>query len=415
MEQNWNLESLYVTDDAWDQDFIGFKDKTIEVKKLLEGLDFKKNLDKVLKAILSLEEGVSKIYTYAHLKYDEDLTNSKYKEMYGKALFLHSEYAKDFCFVEPKILEIKKEVFDEIINKPELKDYRFYLEKIYRQKPHTLDHEKEHLLALSGPALDGPAKAFSAFNNADLDFADVENEKGEKKPLSHGLYGSYLREKDRTLRKNTFESMHNGFLSYQNTLCELLSGQVSKHIFVSKARNYPSSLDAALFANNIDTSVYHNLIETVHENISSLHDFISLKKKILGVDELYPYDLYAPIIEDCKLETEYQEGCDLVIDSVSHLGKEYQDILEKGLKKDGWVDVFESKGKRSGAYSSGCYSSHPYILLNYQNTLNDLFTLAHEAGHSMHSYLSCHSQPYHYSQYSIFPLLLGSIKHYLCF
>lgn len=414
MEYKWNLDSLYKSDEAWNQDVNDFKNKITASKKSLESLDFEKKLDTVLQTVLSLEEGISKIYTYAHLKHDEDSVNSVYKEMYGKALFLHNEYAKEFCFVEPKILEIEKSVFDQIIQKPELKDFHFYLEKVYRQKAHTLDHNGEHLLALSGSALEGSSKAFSAFNNADIDFADVKNEKGEIKPLSHGLYLSYLRDKDRVLRKNSYESMHNAYKSNQNLLCELLSGQVSKHIFISKARSYPSSLEAALFSNNIDKSVYHSLISTVHENLSSLHDYISLTKTLLGVDKLYPYDLHAPLVEDCKLDTEYLDGVSLVIDSVLPLGKDYQNILKRGLTEEGWVDVFEKKGKRSGAYSSGCYGSHPYILLNYQNTLNDLFTLAHEAGHSMHSYLSCHSQPYHYSQYSIFLAEIASTFNELC-
>lgn len=402
MEHKWNLTSLYSSDDAWSQEFNEFKTKSKDALEALKTIDFEKELDKVLNYYFTLERLVSKIYTYAHLKYDEDLKNNTYKEMYGKALFLMNDFQKNFCFLEPRILEIDESVFNALLDSKALKDYKFHLERIYRQKPHTLDKDKEELLALSGPALAGPSKAFSAFNNADLNFADIEDGEGEKKPLSHGLYLSYLRKEDRTLRQNAFEEVHNSYLNHENLLCELLSSQVNKHIFTAKARSYPNSLEAALFANNIDPKVYRNLISSVNEKISSLHDYISLRKKWLDVESLHPYDLNCPMIEDCKLEVEFSEGVDMVIESVAPLGKEYQEILRKGLKEERWVDAFETKGKRSGAYSSGCYDSSPYILMNYQNTLNDLFTLAHEAGHSMHSYLSREKQSYQYSQYSIF-------------
>ncbi len=258
------------------------------------------------------------------------------------------------------------------------------------------------LLALSGQALQGYHKAFGAINDADFEFGSIKNEKGEDLPLSHASYGLYMREQDRTLRKNAFDKMHGQYEKYENTLCELLGGVVQSHVFHSRARKYESCLDAALYPKNVDTAVYHSLIQAVNDNIGTLHKYIALREKIMGVGTLHLYDMYVPLTSEFDIKMSFDKASDLIIDSVAPLGSEYQDILAKGLKGDGWVDRYENKNKRSGAYSSGCYDSMPYILMNYKDVLRDVFTLAHEAGHSMHSFLSHKNQPYQYGDYPIF-------------
>lgn len=402
MTQKWNLNLLYSTDQDWESDFRDFSSEKEELKKRFTELDFEKELGKILTSYFELERKAVKIYTYAHLKYDENLSNNVYKEMYGKAVFLNQDLNKDFCWIEPRILEIENSVFQKILEKPELSEFHFFLKKVYHLKPHTLDREKEEILSLSSSALSGPSKAFSAFNNADLSFEKILDEAGQLQPLTQALYINYLRKTDRILRKNAYEGIHQGYKNNENFLCELLLSEMNKHNFFAKARKYSSCLNAALFHNNIDTKVYHNLINATKSNISTLHDYISIRKNVLGFDKLYLYDLYVPLIEKCDITMTYEEARELVIKSVHSLGEEYQKTLSIGMKEKGWVDPFEQKGKRSGAYSSGCYDSEPYILMNYHNNLNDVFTLAHEAGHSMHTYFSNHCQNYQNSHYSIF-------------
>ena len=220
--------------------------------------------------------------------------------------------------------------------------------------------------------------------------------------LTHGKYSTYLREPDRALRKNAYTAYHKKFMEFENTLCELLQGQIKNHDFIAKTRNFNSCLEAALYPNQVDVNVYHNLIKAVRDNIKTLHKFVSFKKRILNLDKLTPYDIYAPLVPEVNFKMDLEKAKQTVINSVAPLGDEYQNILKKGILEDRWVDFFETKKKRSGAYSSGCYDSMPYILMNYYESLNDVNTLAHEAGHSMHSYLSNHNLPYHYSQYPIF-------------
>jgi oligoendopeptidase F len=269
-------------------------------------------------------------------------------------------------------------------------------------RPHTLPFEQEELMALSGKALDASYKAFGALNNADLSFKPAIDSKGEEHPLSNGTYLSLLRSPDRNLRRTAYENLHRGFESHANTLCELIQGQVQSHLFVARARKFNSCLEAALFPHQIDRSVYENLIASVRKRLPLMHEYIAIRKKMLKLPEIHMYDLYVPLFEDVEVNMDYEEARQAVIASVAPLGAKYQGQLGKGLLEERWVDAFENVRKRSGAYSSGCYDSMPYILMNYHGTLNDVLTLAHEAGHSMHSLLSRTNQPYIYSQYPIF-------------
>lgn len=361
-----------------------------------------KNLLETLETFFAIERKLRKLYTYAHLLHDEEITKEESKQAYDTIVGIYHQFSQETAWMQPEILEMDEIKLQNCLKDPLLKDYRFFLEKLVRLKPHTLREDQEELMALAGQALDTPQKAFSAINNADFKFGKIKTESGEEKELTHATYGLYLRDTDRTLRKNAFLAMHQKFAEYENSLTEILTGAVQGHVFNAKARKYASSVEAALFPKNIDVSVYHALIEAVHSKIGLLHRYLGLRKKTLGVSELHYYDLYVPLLPSIDMKFSYEEAEELVIESMKVLGDEYVSLLRDGLKNGRWVDRYENENKRSGAYSSGCYDSMPYILMNYKGILRDVFTLAHEAGHSMHSLLSRKSQSYHYSDYAIF-------------
>ncbi len=407
-EMMWNVDELYLSWEEWENDFKKLSTsenfpKWPQINNLKGSLqESAQTLAKLLNYYFTIERLIEKLFTYAHLRLDEDLGDDKSKNAYGKILAVSHEFRFETSWIEPQILEIPDQVFKNFLKDDNLRPYLFFLEKVYRLKPHTLSLKEEELLALSSKSLDAAHKAFSAFNDADLKFEKVKDSNNKEHELTNGLYSNYLRNRDRTLRKNSFEVLHSTYTEYENTLAELLQGQLMNHLYISRARKYDSCLNCALNAHNIDPKVYHNLIEQTRKKLSSLHRYVSIRKKIMKLDEMHLYDLYAPLVEEVDLKWSYEEACDLVIDSVAPLGDEYQNVLRKGLLEDRWVDPFENARKRSGAYSSGCYDSMPYILMNFHGSLNDVLTLAHEAGHSMHSYLSHENQSFQDSQYPIF-------------
>jgi len=415
-EDQWNVEDLYTNIDAWNQHFTeSFPEKDpkwpniAEHKgKLGEGAA---RLKEALSQILNTQRTIEKLYTYAHLRHDEDITNDMQKAAYQKILSIIHVFAQETSWFVPELLSLSSEQIDAYLNDPQLQDFRFHLEKMIRIKKHTLSRESERLIALSGKALQTTQKAFLALNDADFKFGKVRNSREEEKELTHATYGIYIRDHDRALRQHCFKQYHSMYSDYENTLSELLLGQIQSHLFNARARNYSSCLEAALYPNNINQSVYHSLIQAVNANLDALHDYVSLRKTVLGVKELHLYDMYVPLTKELDITMPYEEGKKVVIASVSPLGKHYQDALAKGLSEQRWVDLYENKNKRSGAYSSGCYDSMPYILMNYQELLRDVFTLTHEAGHSMHSLLSRRHQPYHYSDYPIFLAEVASTFH----
>lgn len=403
----WNLDPLYPSLEAWKEAFQESVPSTSP--RFLAIASFKKTLHqgpeilkKALDTIMELDRSLAKLYTFAHLKHDEDIAENQAKTAYVEALGALHDFNQEASWFEPELLSLSEETIENYLHAPVLKNYRFYLEKIFRMKPHTLSEDKELLLAMTGKALSATAKAFSAINDADFKFDQVEDSKLKSHPLTHATFALLLRSKDRKLRENAFKTYYEKYNNFENTLAELLNGQIEAHVFNAKARGFKSCLEASLFPNNIDTSVYHALIEAVHEEIGALHRYGELRANVLQLEPMRMYDLQVPLVADFEISIPYQEAQELLIDSVAPLGDEYQNILEKGLKNDRWVDRFENKNKRSGAYSSGCYDSNPYILMNYKNILRDVFTLSHEAGHSMHSYFSRKQQPYFYSSYSIF-------------
>ena len=404
-ENLWNVSDIYFSIEEWqiELDNITLKKKEPywpEIEQYRSNL--KSSLRDAIETIFNLQRKIEKLYTYSHLRHDEDIANNKYKEAHNKSLFLYTTFNQSIAWFKPELLSLDESCYKELLNDKSMKEYRFYLEKMYRLKKHTLSPEKELLMAMSANATSGAQKAFSALNDADFKFGSIENGAGEKLPLTHASYSQCLRSEDRTLRKNAFVKLHKKYEKYENTMAELLQGQVHSHIFNSKSHHYHSSLDAALYPKNINTTVYRNLIKTVESRLSSLHKYIDLRKELLNLKEIHLYDMYAPVTKNCEIKFSYEEACQNVIDSVAPLGKEYQEKIRQGLIKNGWVDRYENDNKRSGAYSSGCHDTMPYILLNFKGSLNDVSTLAHEAGHSMHSLLSRKNQPYQYSDYVIF-------------
>lgn len=406
-DNTWNVEALYLDPNSWKSELKAVQGqdngpKWPQISEYRGKMNDPKAVVSLFESLLTLQRKLEKLHTYAHLRMDEDLGNDSFKSGYGMISTLIHEFSLETAWIEPELLSLSEEQFKSLLAHTAMSPYRFHLEKVGRMRAHTLSFEQEELVALCGKALDASGKAFGALNNADMTFSPAVDSEGKERPLSNGTYLSYLRSPDRVLRESAFKNLHQGFESHANTLCELIQGQVQGHLFVSRARKFDSCLESALFPKDINTAVYKNLIQSVRKHLPLMHKYIALRKKLLGVNELHIYDLYAPLVEDTQDKLDYAHARDSVVASVAPLGESYQNALEKGLMEDRWVDVYENQKKRSGAYSSGCYDSMPYILMNYHGTLNDMLTLAHEAGHSMHSLLSRTNQPYIYSQYPIF-------------
>lgn len=404
----WNVEAMFASYEDWNKKFseIVGDEKNCSWPEILELKGTLKNgpeqLKKLYDNLLKVERELVYLYTYAHLRHDEDISNNEHKAGLIKITSVLHHFAQFTSWVDPEILSLTEETIQSYLKSDLLKEYAYLLETKLRLKAHTLSPSEENLLALAGEALGRYSNTFSAINDADFDFGFVQNSKNEELKLSHASYGMYLREQDRVLRENSFNKMHKKYEKYENTLTELLNGVIQSHFFYARAKKYNSCLEASIYPHNIPNEVYYSLVEAVNKKISVLHKYMDLRQKVMGVPSLHLYDMYVPLTKDFDIKMSFEKACDLIIDSVAPLGKEYQEILKNGLKKDRWVDCYENKSKRSGAYSSGCYDSMPYILMNYKDILRDVFTLAHEAGHSMHSYYTHKNQPYQYGNYPIF-------------
>ncbi len=410
----WDLTSLFPSESTFQEELESFaKNADIFLKKIncLKGKlsTSSKNIKSVLDLIFELDRLLSKLYTYCHLKHDEDLNEQKWNAAFQKVSFLYQSFFQNTSWVEPELLAIDQSDFQKIIQKKELKLYEFYFKTLLHKKEFTLSSDKEELMSLAQLPLNATQKAFNLFNNVDLPLGVVKDKDGKEHPLSHGNYRLYLRSSDKTLRKNAFLSLHQSFSKFENTLTELLVGHVQQHVFDTKVRGYSSCLMAALYPKNIPAKTYHNLIQTVKTHAPLLHKYVSLRKKLQSTESIHIYDLQVPFASHSFDNIPYSQAVEWIVESVAPLGQEYQQLLQKGLSEQGWVDVYENKHKRSGAYSSGCYDSHPYILMNYKGTLNDVFTLAHEAGHSMHTLYSQTNQPYPYARYPIFVAEVASV------
>ncbi|MEK3805643.1 oligoendopeptidase F [Bacillus sp. FSL H8-0547] len=403
VEDTWRLEDIFKDDEAWEAEFK-------EVKAALPKMEeFKGKLgdsaDAFLEALTyqdSVMERLGKLYTYAHMRYDQDTGNSHYQGLNDRAANLYTQASSVSSYMIPEILEMDEAKIKEFLQeKEELKVYGHTLDEINRQRPHVLSAEQEAMLAQASDVLSSSGNTFGMLNNADLEFPSIKDEDGEEVEVTHGRYIRFLESEDRRVREDAFKAVYGTYDKYKNTFASTLSGAVKKDNFYATVRNYSSAREAALSNNNIPEEVYENLVKTVNDNLHLLHKYIELRKKVLGLEELHMYDLFTPLVKEVKMKVPYAEAKDYLLKGLAPLGDEYIAILNEGFENR-WVDVHENKGKRSGAYSSGTYGTNPYILMNWQDNVNNLFTLAHEFGHSVHSYYTRNSQPYQYGHYSIF-------------
>ncbi|HHT87813.1 MAG TPA: oligoendopeptidase F [Clostridiales bacterium] len=402
-EFTWAIEDLYSTDELWEKDYNRLKEMIPQIDEYRGRLsESGKTLLDFLNLYCRLNILMERIYVYANQKYHEDTANSVYQELSDKAEVLNVQLNSALSFATPEILNIPEETLEKFKSEEsELREYDFYLKNIIRRKPHVLSAEIEALLADAGEMAASPDNIFSKFNNADLKFPEIKDEDGNPVRITHGRFIQFLQSNNRRVREDAFKGVYKTYESYKNTLAATFSSNLKQELFFSKARNYGSNLEKALDDSNIPVSVYTNLIEAVHDNMDLMHRYVSLRKKILGVDELHMYDLYTPLVQDVKMDIPFEEAKKIVSEGLKPLGEEYQEILQEGFKNR-WIDIYENENKRSGAYSWGAYGVHPYVLLNYNNTLDNVFTLAHEMGHAIHSYYSDKVQPYIYAAYKIF-------------
>lgn len=403
VERTWRLEDIFASDEDWKKEHAQLTEDLPEIAtyqgKLASSAD---TLYELLKLQDDLSSRLGKLYTYAHMRYDQDTTNSFYQGLNAEAEMLLTKASSAMSYIVPEILAMDEGKLDEFLQeKEELKLYEKVLTDIAERRPHVLSEKEEALLAEAGEALGTGEQAFGMLNNADLTFPAIKNENGEEVNVTHGRYSIFIESKDRRVRKDAFMAMHETYGKFKNTFSATLGGNIKKDNFYAKVRNYDSARQAALSSNHIPEEVYDNLVEAVNERLPLLHRYVELRKRILGVDELHMYDLYTPLVTDVDMKVPYEEAKEYVAKGLEPLGSDYQQILKEAFRNR-WIDVEENKGKRSGAYSSGAYGTNPYILMNWQDNINNTFTLAHELGHSVHSYYTRKHQPFRYGNYSIF-------------
>lgn len=401
-EYKWKIEKVYEDTTAWENDFKTLKEEGIKLKDFSGKLTTGEKILEYLKLNEVISRKAEKLLIYAHLRSDENTANSEFQVLKDKIDTYLSELGSYGAFFVPEILSLSEEFLMGEINKiPELKIYEFLFKDILKEKPHTLTKEMEELMASVSDCLDAPYNIHNMLTNADMTFGNIKDEDGHEVELTEGNYSSFVRSKNREVRESAFKTLYTSYKGLQNTLATSLSASLKNFIFGAKTRNYKNSLEYALKPNDIPLEVYHNAINTIHKNLPLLHRYIGLKKKLLGLDEMHMYDLYVPAIEVPKEHIEYKAGIDIILEGLKPLGEEYLSIFKEGIN-NGWIDVYENKGKRGGAYSWGAYDTMPYVLLNYNYDINDVSTLAHEMGHSIHSYYSRKYQPHFYSSYTIF-------------
>jgi oligoendopeptidase F len=402
-EHKWDLTALFESDKLWERMFAEIEAELAFYVKYKGRLEDSLALFKeALEFHLGLTRKVERVYTYAHLKSDEDKSNQHYLGFHQRALNLFTRGSEAASFMTPEIQAIPDDVINQYLTDDVLAEYRFYLEKILRYKPHSRNEAEEQILAMTKEIASGPSQVFGQLDNVDLDFGSITDESGREIELSHGNFSTFLINPNREIRKKAFFQYYQAYQHHKHTLASTLALSIKKDAFYARVRNFKNCRVSALFGDNIPEAVYDNLIQTVRDNLAPLFRYLNFRQKVLHLDELHFYDTYVPIIKDVEFRMPYEEAVEIAVRALTPLGEGYGRILKEGLL-GGWVDRYENRGKRSGAYSSGCYDSPPYILLNYEeNNINSLYTLLHEAGHSMHSYYSKKYQPYVNHDYTIF-------------
>jgi len=408
-QYKWKLEDIYASDEAWERDFIRLEELFEKVPGIQKTLTKDaESLGKALKEIEKMEHIAGDLYVYARMRRDEDNGNAKYQGMTSRAMDINVRLASALSFVSPMLLKQKESVLKGYIKEAEKKskknllaDYDFMLKELLRTRKHVLSAKEEKLMASLSEVAGAPKDIFTMLNNADLDFGTVKNEAGEEVPLTHGSYIVLMQSADREVRKNAYHQMYETYKNNINTIAAAYAASVKKDVVYARVKKYKSALERALFGDKVPVSLYDNLIETIHNNLDIMYRYLTLRKKILGVDELHMYDIYAPLVKDVKTDYPFEEAMKMVKDGLGVLGKDYAKLLDKAVKER-WIDVYETPGKTSGAYSWGTYGVHPYVLLNHRGDLDSVFTIAHELGHAMHSWHSNQNQPEAKAGYTIF-------------
>ncbi len=407
-EDAWDLSSLYTSDEEWERDFARFKEMIPKLEEFKGSLG--ESAEK-LKACLDHQAEMGRIGErlgyYAFLRYSEDVGKGESQERVGRVTQADTEAETAQAFVAPEIQAIDEDRMKSFLDDERLADYRVSLQKLLRWKPHILSEAEERIMAMQEEANQTPQKSFGALTDADLDFGSVETPEGPK-PLSQSTLNSFLLNPDRDLRRRAFLQFHEVFENHKNTLANLYAGSVNIDIYKAKARNFPSSRAAALFPDDVPESVYDNLVQAVRNNLDTLHRYYELRRRILQLDDFRLYDRMVPMVEDIQVNHSFDEAVQRVVTALEPLGEEYTSTIREGLM-GGWVDRYENKGKRSGAFSAGSYEGYPYILMNFkEDVLRDVFTLAHEGGHSMHSWYSSRNNPFPHYNYTIFEAEVAS-------
>ncbi len=402
VEDTWAIEDLYANDESWEQDLAWLEQERDELAKYAGHLsDNAQTLYDYLYRTEQANERAGRLAAYCMRKSDEDTRNAHYQGLVGKFMSIAVGLNTALSFETPEITAISDETLNGFYSQcAKLERYHRYLTDLRRMKDHILSPAEERLLASAGEMAQAPDQIYGMFADADLTFQDAEDSEGKKHPISQGTFVACQESSDRVLRKNAYESLYKGFGAFKNTAAGLLNAQNKQLKFFAEARKYPNAFEASLDSTNVPTSVYLNLIEAVHKNLDKMHRYVRLRKKLLDVDELHFYDVYAPLVADVDRKIPFAEAKQTVYDALAPMGEYYRSILKEGFDNR-WIDVYQNEGKRSGAYSSGA-KVHPYVLLNYTGTLDSQFTLAHEMGHALHSYLSNKTQNHVDAGYVIF-------------
>ena len=403
VELTWKIEDIFASESEWEKALSEAKSLADELAgyagKVAESAE---TLYKVLETYEKCCLKVHLVYGYAFKMRDVDTTSTYAQTLYSKVMSADVEISEKIAFMEPEIIAVDEETMNKFYTeKPELNKYKIFITEVRRGKEHSLSPELEKLLAGANELADLPYEVFATLGNADLKFPEITNEKGEKIQITNGRFVPLEESKDRRVRKEVFEKYYETYGNFKNTSASLYAGQIKQLMFYARARKYSSTLEAAVDGNNVSPEVYKNLVEAVNDNLDKMHRYVRLRKKLLELDELHMYDIYVPIVKDYDAKYTIEEAKELVLKAVEPLGTNYVNLIRKAFAER-WIDVVENEGKRNGAYSSGVYGVHPYVLLNFNGTLDNVFTLAHEMGHAMHSYFSNEAQNYLDSRYKIF-------------
>ena len=402
-KDKWDLTLIYKNIEDFNKDLelakteikkvSDFKDLLSSSKRLLEYIEYDEKIERLL----------YKLYYYAHLNFDSETTNTKYQEMVRKISDLLNEYGELSSYIRPLFMNTDYSVIEKYMEEEtKLKEYKFSFEKMYRYQDHTLSEQEEKILSTLSDTISNPSETYEALTDSDMEYGYITTKNNEKVEMTDSNYSVFIESSDRNERRQAFDMMYDTYSKFKNTITKTYTGDMDASISLAKLRNFNSAREASLFSDNVDTSIYDNLINTVSNNLDVIYKYFDLKKEVLGLDELHLYDIYAKLIDVSDMSNySFEEAKNLVINALSVLGEDYITNLNKAFKEK-WIDIYNNKGKRSGAYSSGFYDTKPYVLLNFEGNLNDASTLAHELGHSMHTYYSCKNQPYQYSSYNIF-------------